>query len=116
LLRHYLTKAGAEVAIVENGQLACEALAAARRDGRPFSLVLMDMQMPDMDGYTAAACARAAGDTTPIVALTAHALVGDRQRCIDAGCSDYLTKPVDRTALLHACRKWADTPIPRAAA
>lgn len=100
LISRALRKRGLQVSIAENGQEACDALLGGGDScgdacGGPFDLVLMDMQMPTMDGYTAASRVRNAGLRTPIVAITAHALEGDRQRCIDAGCDDYITKPVD---------------------
>jgi PAS domain S-box-containing protein len=101
LLSYYLTKAGAEVATAENGRLACEAVAAAAREGRPFDLVLMDMQMPELDGYGAAAKLRSSGVTVPIIALTAHAMSHDRAKCLAAGCTDYLSKPVDKVRLVQ---------------
>ena len=106
LIGFFLRKAGAEVEVVENGRRVCDAL------GDPLSpsvdVVLMDMQMPELDGYAATRKARAAGHTLPIIALTAHALAGDRQRCLEAGCDDYLTKPVDRSTLLRVCKAMAD--------
>lgn len=105
LIAHQLRKAGAIVALAENGRAA---LQMARPTGgeSPFDLVLMDMQMPELDGYGATAELRAAGFDRPIIALTANAMDGDRKRCLDAGCDDYLSKPVDRRILLDTCAKW----------
>ena len=103
LLQHVLRTAGATVHLAINGT---DAVAAARGATEPFDLVLMDMQMPEMDGYEATVALRAAGIRAPIVALTAHAMAGDRERCLAAGCNDYLTKPIDRATLLSACQRW----------
>jgi signal transduction histidine kinase/CheY-like chemotaxis protein len=99
LISMMLRKAGAEVCLVENGQMALE-----RAEGESFDLILMDMAMPVMDGYTAARNLRARGIEVPIVALTAHALAGEREKCLLAGCNAYLTKPIDRYDLLAAIR------------
>jgi len=109
LISLLLENAGADVTIVENGQKALEtALAAAfpkwrkRYDdpSEPFHVVLMDMQMPVMDGYEATQRLRAEGYAGPIVALTAHAMSHHRRKCLDAGCDDYLSKPIDRDKLM----------------
>jgi signal transduction histidine kinase/DNA-binding NarL/FixJ family response regulator len=101
LLGFYLTKAGAEVDTAENGRLAYEAVTAANKAGRPYDAVLMDMQMPELDGYGAASKLRGAGFAGPIIALTAHAMADDRAKCLAAGCTDYLTKPVDKIRLIE---------------
>jgi signal transduction histidine kinase/CheY-like chemotaxis protein len=93
---------GCEVEIAGNGELALAA-AAARR----FDIVLMDCQMPVLDGYEAARRLRAAGLRTPIVAMTAEAILGDRDRCLQAGMDDYITKPVRAPVLAATLEKWA---------
>jgi len=106
LIAYILQKAGAELAMAENGQVALDVALHARTQGRPFDLILMDMQMPVMDGYEATRRLRAAGCTTPIIALTAHAMKDDRQRCLAAGCDDYLPKPIDRAGLLACAARY----------
>jgi PAS domain S-box-containing protein len=96
LVRRLLAKAGLDCEVCENGQQAVEVVLAARADGVPFDLILMDMQMPIMDGYTATRLLRSRGYDGPIVALTAHAMDTERARCIACGCDDFATKPIDR--------------------
>jgi signal transduction histidine kinase/CheY-like chemotaxis protein/HPt (histidine-containing phosphotransfer) domain-containing protein len=96
LISLVLREAGADVSCAENGQLGLE---AASRDR--FDLILMDMQMPVMDGYTATQRLRDHGCVLPIIALTAHAMRGDKEKCFAAGCSGYLSKPIDIDALLR---------------
>ena len=101
LIAFILRKAGAEVSVAENGRQAIDlALAHADQD-RPFDAILMDMQMPVTDGYEATQELRRRGYSGPVIALTAHAMNDDRQKCLDAGCSDYLAKPIDRQLLLR---------------
>ena len=100
LIRAYLKKSPHSLDMAENGQEGLEKFKSTR-----FDIVLMDMRMPVMDGYTATREIRRweqeQGQTaTPIIALTAHALKADRQKCLDAGCSDYLSKPVKKADLL----------------
>jgi signal transduction histidine kinase/ActR/RegA family two-component response regulator len=106
LVAHHLKKAGAEVVIVETGRAAVDGAVESLRQGRPFGLILMDMQMPEMDGYSATSLLRHKGWTGPIVALTAHAMSGDKERCLQAGCDDYLTKPVEKADLVKTCARW----------
>jgi PAS domain S-box-containing protein len=106
LISFLLKKAGADVTLAENGQLAYDEALAAREAGQPFDVILMDMQMPVMDGYTATRELRSHGYTGPIVALTAHAMAEDRQKCLDAGCDDFATKPIDRQKLLTTVAHW----------
>ncbi len=108
LISFLLKKAGAEVTLAENGQLACELVRAACEEGNPFDVVLMDMQMPVMDGYTATRKLRQQGTATPIVALTAHAMSSDREKCLAAGCDDYVTKPISRENLIAVVGLYAD--------
>jgi CheY-like chemotaxis protein len=103
LISHILQKAGAEVATVENGAMAVETLLPPEPDAHQptFDIVLMDMQMPVLDGYRATRQLRSAGYVGPIIAVTAHAMKTDRTKCLDAGCDDYVAKPIDRRRLLE---------------
>ena len=92
------------VTIAGNGRAAVDLAIAAECAGEPFDIVLMDMQMPEMDGYTATRELRKRNYSGSIVALTAHAVDGDREKCLEAGCDEYLTKPINRPKLLAAIR------------
>ena len=109
LVSHYLRKAGAEVEICENGRQAVQRLVDSD-DQKTIDLVLMDMQMPELDGYEATRQLREQGFDVPIIALTAHAMAGDRERCLNAGCDDYVTKPIDPVQLLTTCGRLAGAP------
>ena len=101
LIAHVLRKAGAEVSVAENGQVAVDLALAATPAGSSFDIILMDIQMPVMDGYEATKRLRCVGCVTPIIALTANSMAGHRQKCLDAGCDDYMTKPFDCALLLQ---------------
>lgn len=96
LIKTFLAAAGAAVATANNGIEAVEKAATNN-----FSVILMDLQMPEMDGYEATKILRQRGYTLPIVALTAHAMKEERKRCLESGFDDHLTKPIDREALLQ---------------
>jgi PAS domain S-box-containing protein len=106
LISFILKKAGVVVTVVENGKLGLDAALGARNDGRPFDCILMDMQMPVMDGYQATVALRNASYTAPIIALTANAMSGDRDKCINAGCNDFASKPIDRAALINMVARY----------
>jgi CheY-like chemotaxis protein/HPt (histidine-containing phosphotransfer) domain-containing protein len=95
---------GCSVQLASNGQEAVRMMDAA-----DYDLVFMDCEMPGMDGFaTTAAVRRTEGDKkhTPIVAMTAHAMKGDRERCLDAGMDDYISKPIDPGSVLEVLRRW----------
>jgi two-component system sensor histidine kinase/response regulator len=105
-----LEKLGFSADVVSNGREAVSALRSAAYD-----LVLMDVQMPEMDGIEATRLIRRSGSgvvdpRTPIVALTAHAMAGDRQKCLDAGMDDYLAKPIKSSELLEVLERWLPEP------
>ncbi len=109
LLTVILRRAGVEVAVAGNGVEALDAVAKAEADATPFDLVLMDMQMPVMDGYTATRHLRQRGWKGPIVALTAHSMEGDRELCLAEGCDGYETKPVRADRLVATCARFLAT-------
>jgi CheY-like chemotaxis protein len=114
LIGFLLEKAGARVTFAENGQIACDMVLAGQPDSQnsdagprcPFDVILMDMQMPVLDGYEATRRLRAAGHAGSIIALTAHAMIEDRQKCLDAGCDEYLTKPLNHQQLLATVARY----------
>ncbi len=107
LIQAILQKAGAEVHLAIDGQEAVEKVRQLFLQGTPPHVVLMDMQMPQLNGYQATRLLRQQGFQGPIVALTANAMQGEREKCLQAGCTDYLTKPIDRTCLLETVARWA---------
>ncbi len=112
LISLFLRKAGAQVTTVEDGRAAVEAILAAREADKPFDVILMDMQMPVLDGYEATRRLRSRGYRGTIVALTAHTMQQDRQKCLEAGCDDYLSKPFERHDLLQTVARHMKAPAP----
>ncbi len=110
LISFLLENAGAEVTLVDNGQLAVERTLEANAERHPYDLVLMDMQMPVMDGYAATEHLRQAGYDGPVVALTAYAMKGDSDKCLKVGCDGYLAKPIRRETLIDVVERWAMKP------
>jgi CheY-like chemotaxis protein len=96
-----LERLGITVKLARNGREAVLACAS-----ETFELVLMDLQMPEMDGFAATREIRASGNEVPVVAVTASAMIGERERCLSAGMNDYLSKPIDRRALEEMLEKW----------
>ncbi len=122
LICHVLHKAGAVVSVAING---FEALRKLCQDSggvtvlaspAPFDLILMDMQMPIMDGYSATTKLRTMGCTTPVIALTAHSMKDEQDKCLSSGCDAYAGKPIDRASLIDMCRAWARRVSTRSAA
>src|SRR6185437_14694301 len=109
LIASHLRRAGAEVVIAGTGRLAVEAAKTQQ-----FDLVVMDMQMPELDGYGASRALRAAGLRVPIIALTANAMAEDRVKCLQAGCTEYLAKPISRAQLLRTLSRFLATQSPQA--
>ncbi|MEX2137790.1 MAG: response regulator [Pirellulales bacterium] len=99
LITSMLRRGGIAVTLAENGLIGMQQAEKNWAAGEPFDVILMDMQMPEMDGYEATRRLREGGYTGKIVALTAHAMSSDRVRCLDAGCDDFATKPLDRRTL-----------------
>jgi signal transduction histidine kinase len=113
LVVHTLRKRGHQVEVASDGQAAVQLA-----EGKRFDIILMDLQMPGMDGFEATAAIRAlpGRDRTPIVALTAHTMVGDRERCLAAGMEEYLPKPLDLRRLIdvvESCAQLASARDPK---
>jgi len=111
LIGSFLRKCGADVTIVDDGHKAVDAAMASLNETVPFDLILMDMQMPILDGYAATRELRSRGWTQPILALTANAMTGDRQKCLATGCSDFATKPIDRRQLIAQLQELLAPPL-----
>ena len=104
LAKMMLAKAGYPVDVASNGQEAVEKYTMSPEE---FDLIFMDIQMPKMDGMKATRTIREKGfDSIPIVAMTAHAMKGDREKCLEAGMDDYITKPIKKGPLFEMVEKW----------
>lgn len=101
LISHILEKYGAKVSVAENGKVAI-----GLTEQNNFDLILMDMQMPVLDGFSATSLLRKKGYTKPIISLTAHAMQEDLKKCIDSGCNEVLTKPVTQAKLIQTVTKF----------
>ena len=110
-----LKKAGHTVEVARDGRQAVRMMAA-----RSFDVVLMDVQMPEMDGFEATTAIREmekhTGGRTPVIAMTAHAMGGYKERCLEAGMDGYVTKPIRRDLLLRAVEEFQGEPEPSAVA
>ena len=106
VIRHMLRTLNVEVELAGDGRLACQMVEQSRAEGRPYALILMDIQLPQMNGLEATRRLRTQGWSGPIVALTAYAMVGDRERCLAAGCDDYLPKPISPSRLREVLRRY----------
>ena len=104
-----LRDVGAKVEIADNGAVGVQKVMQDMDNGLVFDVILMDMQMPVMDGYEATTFLRKHNYDRPIVAVTAHALTGDRERTLKAGCDDYIAKPIDNQTLIEIVKKYAST-------
>lgn len=103
LVRFILEKNGYETFLAMNGRDGVNAASKQKPN-----LIIMDLSMPEMDGWTATRIIKENAQTspTPLIALTAHALPGDRQRAIDSGCDEYVTKPMDLLELVEIVDRW----------
>jgi two-component system cell cycle response regulator DivK len=103
LVRFILEKNGYEVFLAANGRDGVNAASKQKPD-----LIVMDLSMPEMDGWTATSLIKQNKQTSsiPLIALTAHVLPGDRQRAMDSGCDEYITKPMDLLDLVETVNRW----------
>jgi len=102
LLSLILAKAGAQVTVAKNGAEAVEMAEEAYDDKRPFDIILMDMQMPVLDGYGATQKIKQTDSETPILAVTARAFDKERNKCFEVGCDDFIAKPVETDKLISS--------------
>ena len=106
LFCHVLTKAGATVDCANDGAQGITMALEASQQDRPYDLILMDVQMPELDGKEAARRLRVSGITSPIVALSAAAMEHNRREALEAGCNDFISKPIDLGQLVATVRSW----------
>jgi PAS domain S-box-containing protein len=105
-LRLAIELSGAQVEFAENGRIALDKAFGSQDAGEPYDLILMDIQMPQLDGYETTRRLRQAGWNRPIIALTAHVTASDREKCLAAGCDDFLSKPVTRMDLIDTVARY----------
>jgi PAS domain S-box-containing protein len=105
LLQHILERAGAETVLAANGAEALERVAEAEVAGKAIDAIVMDIRMPELDGAEATRRLRADGFGAPVIALTANSDAAERERCLEAGCDDFLGKPIDRRRLLRVLKE-----------
>lgn len=110
LTQHFIRQVGGEVLLAENGKQALAIAEEQRALGKSLDIILMDVQMPEMDGLTATRHLRGSKYAGPIIALTANAMDSDREACLNAGYTDYLSKPIDATQLIDMLRRYAQAP------
>jgi signal transduction histidine kinase/CheY-like chemotaxis protein len=115
LMEFILTKAGALITTCIDGIVTLNSIKQAAAQGSPFDLVLLDMDLPNMNGLDIIRTLRADGYTGKVCALTARSMAGDREACLHAGCDDYMTKPIDRTSLVIRCAALLNPPASKAA-
>jgi CheY-like chemotaxis protein len=101
LIAHILKKHGLKVNVADNGRQALDLL-----NDEDFDVILMDMQMPVLDGYSTTEILRKSGYAKPIISLTAHAMREDQLKCLASGCNEVLTKPVSQAKLLHTVSRY----------
>ena len=106
MMRRLLESFVGSVTVVEDGKAAVDAVRQAIQDRKPFNIIFMDIQMPVMNGYEATKQLRSLGIDTPVIALTAGAMSGEREICLSIGCTDYLPKPVHRDDLVNAVQRY----------
>ena len=108
LVQLWLQPLGVKLDVAGDGAAGCAKAIEALDEGKPYDLILMDMQMPNMDGYEATLHLRSRGYQQSIIALTANATPENRERSLRAGCNAFLTKPVERAKLVEMVRKWVE--------